>query len=84
MGLVRPVSVLIVIFVGPVLSHQYSLDAFFYDIYTHISELHLVSVGLEVEWSDVDVAANDDRWGRSREYFSLPIYRLPLGRMKLV
>jgi len=61
------------------------LDAFFYDVYTHISELHLISIGLEVEWSDVDVASEDkDRWGQRREYFSLPIYRLPLGRMKLI
>ncbi|KAF8200772.1 arginine methyl transferase [Pholiota molesta] len=61
-------------------------NAFFYDIYTHISELHLASVGLDVNWSDVDVATDnrEDRWGESREYFSLPIYRLPVGKMKLV
>lgn len=63
------------------------LDAFFYDIYTHISELHLASVGLDVNWSDVTDIATDnreDRWGESREYFSLPIYRLPVGKMKLM
>ncbi|KAF9475761.1 arginine methyl transferase [Pholiota conissans] len=61
-------------------------NAFFYDIYTHISELHLTNVGLDVCWSDVDASANDmeDRWGDSREYFSLPIYRLPVGKMKLM
>jgi len=60
-------------------------NAFFYDVYTHISELHLISIGLDVEWSDVDVASEDnDRWGQRREYFSLPIYRLPLGRMRLI
>lgn len=60
------------------------LDAFFYDIYTHISELHLEGIGLEVTWSDVDVTfdAKDGRWGDSREYFTLPIYRLPIAKMK--
>jgi protein arginine N-methyltransferase 2 len=82
--LVRPVSIPIFFSSDLFFLTNIHLDAFFYDIYTHISELHLVSVGLEVEWSDVDVAADDDRWGRSREYFSLPIYRLPLGRMKLI
>jgi len=56
----------------------------FYDVYKHISELHLANVGLDVDWSDVDVSLDidEDRWVQSREYFSLPIYRLPLGRMK--
>ncbi|KDR75852.1 hypothetical protein GALMADRAFT_226499 [Galerina marginata CBS 339.88] len=59
-------------------------NAFFYDIYTHISELHLSNVGVDVVWSDVDVSFEDQdgRWGQSREYFSLPIYRLPVARMK--
>ncbi|KAF8161132.1 arginine methyl transferase [Crassisporium funariophilum] len=61
-------------------------NAFFYDIYTHISELHLIGVGLEVDWSDIDVSfdAQEERWGQSREYFSLPIYRLPVGKMKII
>jgi len=56
----------------------------FYDIYTHISELHLANVGIDVDWSDIDVSLDidEDRWGQSREYFSLPIYRLPVGKMK--
>ena len=59
-------------------------DPSFYDIYTHISELHLANVGFDVDWSDIDVSLNidEDRWGQSREYFSLPIYRLPIGKMK--
>ncbi|KAF8906497.1 hypothetical protein CPB84DRAFT_1813755 [Gymnopilus junonius] len=59
-------------------------DSLFYDVYTQISELHLSSLGLYVEWSDVDVSFDEEggRWGRSREYFSLPIYRLPIARMK--
>lgn len=61
-----------------------SADALFYDVYTQISELHLSSFGLNVEWSDVDISFEEEegRWERSREYFSLPIYRLPIGRMK--
>ncbi|KAF8973226.1 arginine methyl transferase [Flammula alnicola] len=61
-------------------------NAFFYDIYTRISELHLIGVGLNVDWSDVDVSVDDreDRWGESRQYFSLPVYRLPVGRMKFI
>ncbi|KAG5648486.1 hypothetical protein DXG03_003097 [Asterophora parasitica] len=53
----------------------------FYDVYTHIAELHLADVGIDMQWSDVDVSfdAKDDRWGDSRKYFSLPLYRLPIG-----
>ena len=58
-------------------------DAFFYDVYTQISDLHLSNLGFNVMWSDVDVGSEEEgRWGRSREYFSLPIYRLPLARIK--
>lgn len=61
------------------------LDALFYDVYTHVSELHLAEVGIDVEWSDVDVfAGNDDRWGNTREYFAMRLYRLPIGKMKSV
>lgn len=68
-----------------VLSYSYrSPDAFFYDIYTRISEIHLADIGLEVTWADVDVSFDDKegRWGETREYFSLPLYRLPIGKMK--
>jgi len=59
------------------------VDALFYDVYTHIAELNLADIGLDVEWYDVDVTTDDeDRWGQSRSYFSLPIYRLPIAKMK--
>ena len=61
-------------------------DVLFYDVYTHLAELHLAEVGVDVEWSDVDVARLnvDNRWARSREYFSLPFYLLPIGRMAVI
>ncbi|CDO74448.1 hypothetical protein BN946_scf184979.g3 [Trametes cinnabarina] len=58
-------------------------NATFYDVYTHVSELHLADVGIDVEWSDVDVFEGDtDRWGKTREYFAMRTYRLPVGRMR--
>jgi len=56
----------------------------FYDVYTRLSELHLADVGVDVAWSDVDVSApkDEERWGDTRKYFSLPIYRLPIARLK--
>lgn len=59
-------------------------DALFYDVYTHLSELHLADVGIDIQWADVDVIAsgNADRWGQTKEYFALPTYRLPIGRMR--
>lgn len=62
------------------------IDPLFYDVYTRISELHLSSIGLDLVWSDVDAGLDEsgERWGKSREYFSLPIYRLPIGTMKTV
>ncbi|KAF4620839.1 hypothetical protein D9613_000721 [Agrocybe pediades] len=61
-------------------------NALFYDVYTHISELHLSSIGLDLSWSDVHAGLDENAeiWGKSREYFSLPIYRLPIGRMKSI
>ena len=59
----------------------------FYDVYTQLAELHLASVGLTVEWSDVDVVGDDemqDRWAQTREYFGLRYYRLPIARMNQV
>ena len=62
-----------------------AIDALFYDVYTRVSELHLADVGIDVEWSDVDVFEGDaDRWGKTREYFAMRTYRLPVGRMKLL
>ncbi|KAI0070018.1 arginine methyl transferase [Panus rudis PR-1116 ss-1] len=60
-------------------------NATFYDVYTHVSELHLADVGVDVEWSDVNVfAGSHERWGKTREYFGMPIYRLPIGRMRIL
>jgi len=59
-------------------------NALFYDVYTRVSELHLADVGLDVEWSDVDVhTGSATRWGQTREYFGMPLYRLPIGRMRI-
>jgi len=62
---------------------HHCLDALFYDVYTHITELHLADVGIDVQWFDVDVNfdVGENRWGESRKYFTLPLYRLPLGKM---
>ncbi|KAJ8587466.1 hypothetical protein M405DRAFT_741742 [Rhizopogon salebrosus TDB-379] len=56
-------------------------NVLFYDVYTRLSELHLADTGVDVTWSDVDVSAQKDgeRWGETRKYFSLPIYRLPIA-----
>jgi protein arginine N-methyltransferase 2 len=59
------------------------IDALFYDVYTRISEIHLEQIGLDVDWIDVDVTSDDEeRWLRSKEYFSLPFYRLPVVRLR--
>jgi len=59
------------------------VDALFYDVYTRISDLNLADIGLDVEWSDVDITTDEEeRWGKSREYFTMPIYRLPIAKMK--
>lgn len=58
-------------------------NAMFYDVYTHVSELHLAEVGMDVEWSDVDVFdSSAERWGNTREYFSRRFYRLPVAKMR--
>lgn len=58
-------------------------DALFYDVYTYVSELHLAEIGMDVEWSDVDVFANsEERWGKTREYFGRRLYRLPIAQMR--
>ncbi|KIY48197.1 hypothetical protein FISHEDRAFT_65775 [Fistulina hepatica ATCC 64428] len=59
-------------------------NALIYDVYTHVSELHLADLGLDVQWSDVDVSDDDGRWGKTREYFALPLYRLPVASMTLI
>ena len=58
-------------------------DALFYDVYTHVSELHLAEIGVDLEWSDVDVLNDSEqRWGKTREYFGQRLYRLPIGKMR--
>ncbi|EMD37365.1 hypothetical protein CERSUDRAFT_114038 [Gelatoporia subvermispora B] len=58
-------------------------NALFYDVYTHVSDLHLADVGIDVEWTDVDVfEGEDDRWGKTKEYFAMRLYRLPIGKMR--
>lgn len=60
-------------------------DALFYDVYTHVSELHLANVGIDIEWSDVDVSAGSEhRWGETKEYFGSGLYRLPIGKMRVL
>ncbi|KAG2059177.1 hypothetical protein BDR06DRAFT_949851 [Suillus hirtellus] len=61
-------------------------NALFYDVYTRLSELHLADAGADVVWSDVDVNAQNDeeRWGETRKYFSLPIYRLPIAKPRQI
>lgn len=54
-------------------------NATFYDVYTRVSEMHLEEVGLRVEWSDVEVGLDAARWGETRKYFNLPLYRLPVA-----
>jgi protein arginine N-methyltransferase 2 len=55
-------------------------DALFYDVYSKLAELHLAQVGLDVAWSEVRVGSGDeeDRWGATRKYFTVPWYRLPV------
>jgi len=54
-------------------------------VYTRLSDFHLENIGIEVEWSDVDLTQGDeDRWGNTRKYFVMPFYRLPVGRMRTI
>jgi len=59
-------------------------NALFYDVYTHLAELHLAELGIDLEWGDVDVARQEgERWGNTQGYFSMRLYRLPVGRVLL-
>ena len=54
-------------------------DPTIYDVYTQVAELHLQEIGLQTKWFDVEVGPSvQARWGETREYFTLPIYRLPI------
>ncbi|KAF8135479.1 hypothetical protein EV363DRAFT_1320810 [Boletus edulis] len=61
-------------------------NALFYDVYTRVSDCHLSEIGAAVDWHDVEVGLNDpeddSRWGGTRRYFTLPIYRLPIAQLK--
>jgi protein arginine N-methyltransferase 2 len=57
-------------------------DALFYDVYTCLSEIHLAQLDMDISWSDVCVRTDDDeRWGATRKYFTMPWYRMPIGQM---
>jgi protein arginine N-methyltransferase 2 len=62
-------------------------NATFYDVYTRLSDMHLSEVGLGVRWSDVDnpitSQSESERWGKTKEYFTVPLYRLPIASMSL-
>lgn len=53
-----------------------------YDVATKVADLHLAEAGFDVEWTDVDVRFQADRWGDSRPYFTCPTYRLPLVKRR--
>ncbi|KAH0827809.1 arginine methyl transferase [Lanmaoa asiatica] len=61
-------------------------NALFYDVYTRVSDCHLSEIGAEVHWHDIEVGLDDpedgERWGGTRKYFTLPIYRLPIAQLK--
>jgi len=60
-----------------------SPDASFYDVYTHLAEVHLAGIGIDIEWEDVDVSTQEVvRWDNNREYFSMRLYRLPVGKVR--
>ncbi|KAF8324473.1 arginine methyl transferase [Cantharellus anzutake] len=61
-------------------------NATFYDVYTNLAEMHLSEIGLLTRWTDVDLTDSNengetDVWGKTRVYFNLPIYRMPICQM---
>ena len=51
------------LFYNELLFSQVPLDALFYDVYTQVSDLHLAEVGIDVEWTDVNVfGGNENIW----------------------
>ena len=64
---------------------RFAPDVLFHDVYTNVSEMHLNDLGLDVSWRKLSVApkVTEDRWGGSLQYFSLPFYQLPVGKMRL-
>ncbi|KAI6021394.1 S-adenosyl-L-methionine-dependent methyltransferase [Pisolithus microcarpus] len=59
-------------------------NALLYDVYSRVSECHLSDIGADVRWCFVQVDGEEDqgRWERSREYFTQPVYRLPIAQLK--
>jgi protein arginine N-methyltransferase 2 len=52
-------------------------------VYTQLAGFHLGGVGIDVEWEDIDVAMREAiRWGDTRGYFCMRLYRLAVGRMR--
>ena len=51
----------------------------------NVSEMNLNDLGLDVTWTQLSISpkVTEDRWGSSLQYFSLPFYKLPVGRMRL-
>ncbi|KAN0128745.1 S-adenosyl-L-methionine-dependent methyltransferase [Lactarius tabidus] len=58
-------------------------NVLFYNVYMHLTELHLSEIGVDVEWDDVDVVTPGEvRWGNTREYFAMRFYRLPVCKLR--
>jgi len=59
-------------------------NASFYDVYSHIAEIHLEEVGVGIDWHQVDVMddADGSRWGDTQEYFAMRFYQLPIGKIR--
>ncbi|KAK9897586.1 S-adenosyl-L-methionine-dependent methyltransferase [Cystobasidium minutum MCA 4210] len=58
----------------------------FYEVYTHVSEMHLSEIGLKTEWYEVDMNSTDKgqvTWeGIVRRYWNIPCpYRLPICQL---
>jgi len=59
-------------------------NATFYDVYSQVAELHLQEIGLKTTWVDIDICQDlRSKWGGTRVYFSLPIYRMPICSLQL-
>ncbi|ORY23543.1 S-adenosyl-L-methionine-dependent methyltransferase [Naematelia encephala] len=57
-----------------------------YAVSSHLAEIHLDDVGLDVEWHDVPIpeSLRSEVWkGVRRRYWDLPGYKLPIARMML-
>lgn len=58
-------------------------NAFFYDVYTRISELDLREIGLSTTWHSIKPKIKEEEWqGVKRKYWSLEEYHCPVSRME--